>query len=191
MLFRQEILQGIAAGDVTLAFRRWRKAPPAAGATLRTPIGVLSLDRVETIDESGITDEDARKSGFPSRDALLSSLRAGGTLYRIELRHIGEDPRVGLRQTRIARPEDAADLLERLGRLDRRVEGGWTAALLRLVNANAGLPAGDLAVLAGFEKMELKRRMRQLKELGLTESLTPGYRLSPRGEDLLAWLPRA
>jgi ATP-dependent DNA ligase len=33
-----------------------------------------------------------------------------------------------------------------------------------------------------------KRRVRQLKELGLTESLEVGYRLSPRGDAALQWL---
>jgi hypothetical protein len=33
-----------------------------------------------------------------------------------------------------------------------------------------------------------KRRVRQLKELGLTESLEVGYRLSPRGRTVLARL---
>jgi hypothetical protein len=44
------------------------------------------------------------------------------------------------------------------------------------------MKAGDLAVEAGFEKEWLKVNIRKLKELGLTESLQPGYRLSPRGE---------
>ena len=34
-----------------------------------------------------------------------------------------------------------------------------------------------------------KRRVRQLKELGLTESLDVGYRLSPRGAAVLPTLP--
>jgi hypothetical protein len=33
-----------------------------------------------------------------------------------------------------------------------------------------------------------KRRVRQLKELGLTESLETGYRLSPHGERVLSHL---
>jgi len=32
-----------------------------------------------------------------------------------------------------------------------------------------------------------KRRVRALKELGLTASLEIGYRLSPRGRQLLDW----
>jgi ribosomal protein S19E (S16A) len=35
------------------------------------------------------------------------------------------------------------------------------------------------------EVLTFKRRVRQLKELGLTESLEVGYRLSPRGRAVL------
>ena len=49
MLFREDVLRGIAEGRVTLAFRRWRRAPPVAGSTLRTPIGVLTFDRVGVV----------------------------------------------------------------------------------------------------------------------------------------------
>ncbi|HEX7068738.1 MAG TPA: hypothetical protein VF295_11185 [Candidatus Limnocylindria bacterium] len=38
--------------------------------------------------------------------------------------------------------------------------------------------------------MPFKLDDRKLKELGLTESLRPGYRLSPRGESVLARLRR-
>ena len=41
--------------------------------------------------------------------------------------------------------------------------------------------AAELAEAAGFETRWLKVRVRSLKELGLTESLKTGYRLSPRG----------
>ena len=44
MLFRQDVLQGIVEGRVTLAFRRWRRAPPADGSTLRSPAGVIHLE---------------------------------------------------------------------------------------------------------------------------------------------------
>jgi hypothetical protein len=42
-----------------------------------------------------------------------------------------------------------------------------------------------LAPRAGAELPLFKRRVRQLKELGLTESLEVGYRLSPRGRAVL------
>jgi len=62
MLFLRDILQGIAEGRVTLAFRRWRRAPPADGSSVRSPVGVLCLDRVTVIDQGDITMEDVRCS---------------------------------------------------------------------------------------------------------------------------------
>jgi len=43
----------------------------------------------------------------------------------------------------------------------------------------------DLALRFGREKRLFKTDVRKLKELGLTESLRPGYRLSPRGRSFL------
>lgn len=100
MLSKADVLEAIAAGTVTLAFRRWRRAPPQPGATLRTPVGVLVLERVQIAREREITEADAERAGAPSRSALLASLRSEGTLYRIELRLAGEDPRLQLREQR-------------------------------------------------------------------------------------------
>src|SRR5688572_30954978 len=97
MLFRRDILQGIAEGRVTLAFRRWRRAPPADGSSLRSPVGVLRLDRVTVVDESGITPEDVRRTGM-SPDDLRASIAGEGTLLRIEIRVAGDDPRIALRE---------------------------------------------------------------------------------------------
>ena len=73
MLFREDVLRGIAEGRVTLAFRRWRKAPPAPGSALRTPVGVLALERVTIVDEGDITQDDVRRTGM-SAAALRASL---------------------------------------------------------------------------------------------------------------------
>ena len=97
MLFRQDILQGIAEGRVTLAFRRWRRTPPADGSSLRSPVGVLCLDRVTVVDEGDITPEDVRRTGM-SPDELRASIAGEGTLLRIELRLAGDDPRIALRE---------------------------------------------------------------------------------------------
>ena len=41
------------------------------------------------------------------------------------------------------------------------------------------MAAADLAAAVGRERLPFKADVRRLKELGLTESLRPGYRLSP------------
>ena len=47
--------------------------------------------------------------------------------------------------------------------------------------------AGDLFAGVGYPDLHtFKRDVRRLKELGLTESLEVGYRLSPRGAAVLA-----
>ena len=77
----------------------------------------------------------------------------------------------------------------RLQRLDSLSKHGpWTRETLSLIAANPGVRAEDLAALVGREKMPFKLDVRKLKEMGLTESLLTGYRLSPRGESVLRYL---
>jgi hypothetical protein len=140
--------------------------------------------------EADITEDDARRSGAASRAELLASLRTEGTLLRIELRYLGQDPRALLREARVTRQEQATDILDRLRRLDERASRPWTQPLLELVSEHPGVAAHTLAKLAATDVARLKRRVRKLKELGLTESLTQGYRPSPRGRDVLASMQR-
>jgi hypothetical protein len=67
-------------------------------------------------------------------------------------------------------------------------DGPWTAATLRLIADRPQVRAADLAAAAGRERPAFKADVRKLKELGLTESLEVGYRLSPRGRALLGRL---
>ncbi len=62
-------------------------------------------------------------------------------------------------------------------------------AYLRLIADHAATRAPDLAAGLGLETKVFKRQVRQLKEMGLTESLKVGYRLSPRGEAVLKARP--
>jgi hypothetical protein len=187
MLFRSDILQGIAEGRVTLAFRRWRRAPPAEGSSLRSPVGVLCLERVTVVDEGDITTEDVRRTGM-SVDQLRTSIAGEGTLLRIELRLAGTDPRIALREQLPERAELGA-LAARLARLDAASSAPWTTRCLQLIADEPGIVSRRLATQMDVDVLPFKRRVRQLKELGLTESLEVGYRLSPRGEALLAQLP--
>lgn len=77
-----------------------------------------------------------------------------------------------------------------LSRLDASSRNGpWTASVLTLIAERPGVLAADLAASRGEEKQPFKRRVRRLKELGLTESLRVGYRLSPRGAAFLRRVP--
>jgi hypothetical protein len=51
VLFRQDVLRRIGEGEVTVAFRRWRRPTVRAGGTLRTKAGVLAIESVEVVGE--------------------------------------------------------------------------------------------------------------------------------------------
>ena len=186
MLFNRRALDGIEAGEIDLAFRRWKRPTVKAGGTLRTRGGVLSIETVERTSERKITAADARRAGFDSRAELLRSLRQEGRLYRIEFRRMGDDPRVSLRETAELSPEERADLDDRLERMDVRRGEPWIRRLLELIAERPETLAAELAASIGMEKAPFKRDVRKLKEIGLTESLLVGYRLSPRGRTYLA-----
>lgn len=46
MLLKNSILKRIKAGEITLAFRKWKRPTVKTGGTLRTSVGVLAIDRV-------------------------------------------------------------------------------------------------------------------------------------------------
>ncbi len=186
MLLNRRALDGIAAGEIDLAFRRWKRPTVKAGGTLRTRAGVLAIDAVEPTGERRITAADARRAGFASRKELLTSLRAEGRLYRIEFRRIGDDPRAALRERAEITDSEREELDARLDRMDRARGEPWTRRVLELIADQPETLAADLAATLGMEKLPFKRDVRKLKELGLTESLMVGYRLSPRGSAYLA-----
>ncbi len=187
MLFRQETLRGIEAGEVTLAFRRWRRPTVRAGGTLRTRVGVLAIRSVDRVEGDAISDAEARRAGAGGRDELIASLRPEGTLYRVEFRLAGPDPRIALRERAELDAGERAAIDARLARLDAASRHGpWTAKVLELIARRPATRAPELAAELGRETVPFKVDVRKLKELGLTESLERGYRLSPRGRAYLA-----
>jgi hypothetical protein len=188
MLFEQRLWAGLADGTVTVTFRRWRRPRARAGARHRTPAGVLAIDAVAEVDPAELTEGDARAAGFGSLAELRRQLerRGDGPVYRVDFHHAGADPREALRRADDLPEDELAGLRGRLERLDRAGrDGPWTIATLRLIGDRPGVRAADLADAAGRERHPFKTDVRKLKELGLTESLEVGYRLSPRGRALL------
>jgi hypothetical protein len=181
MLFKQDIVRGIVTGDVTLAFRRWKKPAAVAGGKQHSFAGMIGFDSVETVDAAEIAESHARAAGFSDRDALMRSLEGrDGEIYRIAVRYIGADPRVALREQADLDPAEQTELAARLDRM-----GTWAWKALRLIRDREGVRAADLAAPLHRETLEFKRDVRKLKALGLTESLEIGYRLSPRGRAVL------
>jgi len=182
--------EAIERGDVTLTFRRWRRSQVVAGRTYRTAAGRLVVTSVDVVDPDRISDRDARATGAPDADALRADLRGeeGWTVFRIGLAPATDpDPRAALQADDDLSPDDVADIDRRLERLDRASSwGAWTMPTLRLIEARPAVLAADLAASVGRERDPFKLDVRKLKNLGLTESLPVGYRLSPRGTAYLA-----
>jgi hypothetical protein len=191
MLFSNHDLDGIAAGRVTLAFRRWKSARVKPGTKLRTRIGVVEVVDVAEVDADTLDSADVAAAGFTDRPALDRWIQGrDGRLFRVELRAAGPDPRIALRNESTLNAETQADLLERLDRMDKAAARPWAWQILRLIAERPGTVSTELAAELGEERFLFKRRVRRLKELGLTESLKVGYRISPRGEALLRRQPK-
>ena len=174
MLFKKSQLDGIADGSIDLTFRRWDAPRVRAGSQQRTAAGVIAFGSVERV--ADLSDEEARRAGWTSRDDVMRQFAGRtGDLYRIELRLAGPDPRAVLRDT-----PPTPELRARVARM-----GPWALDYLRAIAEHPGVRAPDLAAGFGMETKPFKMRVRRLKELGLTESLPIGYRLSPRGEAFL------
>ena len=183
VLFRDTTLNGIGAGKIRVAFRRWRCPSVKTGGTLKTAVGLLSIESVEPLNVDEITSREAIEAGHDSLKDLLQELeKREGDHFKIRFRLAGPDPRIELRNQENLSAEDRAGVEKRLGRMDKASKiGPWTLKTLELIETHEGVRAGDLAPEFSLEKDKFKLNVRKLKNLGLTESLGTGYRISPRG----------
>jgi hypothetical protein len=203
VLLNKPTLDRIVAGEIDLVFRLWRKPTVKQGGRLRTQVGVLSIEAVDVIELADIEDAHARRAGFDSASAVVHELTRprptagrGRTAkvdetsrpYRVRVSFAGADDRVELR-AQLLTPAELESVTGKLAAMDTRSKTGpWTRRTLELISAFPARRAPELAEMHGYETLPWKAQVRRLKELGLTESLTVGYRLSPRGEQALASL---
>ena len=180
MLFPSALWPGLTDGTVKVAFRRWMRPTVKPGGTLQSPAGLLAIDEVSVIELRDITAADAQAAGARDVADVVAGLRTAGTLYRIRFHHVGEDPRIALRERSQLDGGDLDNLSRAIGRLD------WALPVLHLIAARPGVVSTKLARDLGLERLVFKQRVRRLKALGLTESLAVGYRVSPRGAAFLA-----
>ena len=167
MLFARHALAGIADGRITLAFRRWDVARIRVGGCLRTEAGVIEFGRVDRIEVDEISDADARRAGFSTRRALVEALATGrgSGIFRIELRRVGSDPRIALRQNAAIGAADLEAVAQRLARIDAASRRGpWTARIMALLREEPGVRAATLAARLKLETLAFKRDVRKLKD---------------------------
>jgi hypothetical protein len=204
VLISKPVAEGIRAGTVTQAFRRWDTPRVKVGGTQLTPAGIVRFDAVSRVrDPSRLTEGDARRAGVKDLATLQRFLapterrpsprggRGGDTVYRIRLSWVGEDPRLSLRE-QVPDPDELAALTVAVARLDAgRRSGPWTRPILEWIRDHPRVVSTELAALLHRDLLPMKADIRRLKALGLTISHDVGYELSPRGRAYLASLDHA
>ncbi len=184
MLIKDDVLQKIISGEITVLFRRWSRPGAKTGGTQMTQAGVIGIDSVDIVREPAITDADAIAAGYSNREELIEHLNyRDDDIYRVGVRFVGEDPRIALRENADLGEVELSEIVNKLGNLDKR--GAWTRSYLEVIESMPATYSGLLANYLGVAKDDFKPRVRKLKALGLTESLEVGYRLSPRGAKVL------
>ncbi|TSD58621.1 hypothetical protein [Aeromicrobium piscarium] len=185
MMLTGRIAHAVADGAVAVAYRRWRVPRVTAGSTFRTVAGIIRVDRIDRIEASALTEADALAAGHSSLAELISTFRGtdADPVFRIALSWAGADQREVLGDCADLAPQDIEAIDALLDRLDARTS--WARATLGRIGDRPGVTAAELAGHLPIEKESLKRRLRTLKEHGLTRSLTRGYDLSPRGRAYL------
>jgi hypothetical protein len=147
---------------------------------------LLEVTAVSQVSPSSITDDEARRAGSSSATALRERLEGqghDGRVWRVEFRCLGEDDRIARRNDPSLTAEKLLKLQTRLKRMDDASStGAWTDKTLQLIASHPGVVSTRLAQRMKMERQAFKINVRKLKELGLTESLEIGYRLSPLGE---------
>ena len=181
MLFTMDTWPGIADGSITVTFRAWTRPQAKIGGRYRIGGMLVEASDVREVHLDELTDQDARRAGAPDRVTLVNRLGGADTVWRVDFVFVGADDRIARRND--ISSEDVTDVVARLARLDRN--GAWTLRTLQLIERYPGIVSTTLARHADQERPAFKLNVRKLKELGLTESLEVGYRLSPRGVAVL------
>ena len=188
MLFSKSAWSGLAAGSITVTFRTWSKPQAKVGGRYRVAGMLLEATEVRQVAAASLTDDDAVAAGETDLDTLLKrlgQLPLDAHVWRVDLRYLGVDDRIERRAVADLTDDEIVALHTRLDRLDRSAGKPWTRTTLRLIKNYPGVVSTALARHTGQERPAFKVNVRKLKEMGLTESLDVGYRLSPRGEALL------
>jgi hypothetical protein len=176
--------EGIADGTITLVLRRWDAPRAKTGGTQRTPVGTIRIDAVsEHPGGYRVTAAQAIAAGYPSAKSAQADLdrRTARHTYLIAVSFLAPDERPGLAADDVLADADLGAITARLDRWDDAAGAPWTREYLRMIGENEAVRAPDLAARVGLDVPRFKRRVRQLKGVGLTISLDVGYRLSPRG----------
>ncbi len=96
MEFSKELHDDIAAGDITVSFRLWRRRHAKVGGQYRVGRVEIEVDAMDPVSFASITEADIRRAGEPDREALRQRAAHAGPitdeteLYRIAFHVVRE-----------------------------------------------------------------------------------------------------
>lgn len=94
--FSPDLRDEVAAGNVTMSVRLWRRPKVRAGRRYPVAGAMIEVTSVELVPFSAITSDDVRRCGEPDREALRARAAHAGPIdddtpvYRIEFRVVGD-----------------------------------------------------------------------------------------------------
>ena len=188
MLFKKKFLTLIENGEIHTAFRKWTRPSVSESGTLLTPVGQLRIISINKVEYSQITEDEIVQAGYTNRKELDKELafKDKGDIYKIDFNLERADPRIELRENTKISTDEMNEVIGKLKRYDTSGKiKNWTFKVLEIVDSEPGNFAIEYSTKLGFEKEWFKLNIRKLKNLGLTISLTDGYKISPRGKVVL------
>ena len=184
MLLNRDTAEGIANGSHHARVAAMGRAEGETGrhAADRRGHAFASTTSPNTRAATAVTAAQARAAGYPDAKTAQKELdrRPAKHTYVIAVSYLAPDERPELAADDGLSTTDVDAITARLGPLGRGHRTPWTRRYLEMIGANEAVRAPDLAARVGLDVPRFKRRVRQLKGLGLTISLDVGYRLSPR-----------
>ena len=96
MEFSKELRDDIAAGDITVTFRLWKRRQAKVGGRYRVGRVEIEVDRMELVPFASISAADVRRSGEPDLETLRRRAAHAGPIaddtlvYRIEFHVVPE-----------------------------------------------------------------------------------------------------
>jgi hypothetical protein len=96
--FSPDLQDEVAAGEVTLTVRLWRRPKVRLGGRYRVAGAMIEVTAIELVPFSSITSADVRRCGEPDREALRARASHAGPvtddtpIYRIEFRLAEQAP---------------------------------------------------------------------------------------------------
>ncbi len=188
MLFKQKHLHQIISGEISLAFRKWKRRLVNKGTLVKTSVGQIEILNISEVYQENISHKEAISAGYKRLSDLIGILNSieEGRIYKIWVKYHSADPQIILREQIKLSDEEFNQIKLKLERLDRySKQGKWILNILQAIRDNPKLRAQDLAAKTGKQKDWLKPNIRKLKYLGLTVSHEVGYTISPRGMIIL------